>query len=57
MIKSNRHKYSVSAMCLVLQVPRSTYYYESQAKATKDEVTPKIIEIFEPAEIITALEK
>ena len=46
MINSNAHKYSVSAMCLVLQVPRSTYYYESKAKTTKDEITPKVIEIF-----------
>jgi putative transposase len=45
-IKSNAHKYSVSAMCLVLQVPRSTYYYESKATSIKDEVSPKIIEIF-----------
>jgi hypothetical protein len=27
-IKANVHKYSVSAMCRVLQVNRSTYYYE-----------------------------
>lgn len=33
-------------MCLVLQVPRSTYYYESKAKETTDEITPKIIKIF-----------
>jgi putative transposase len=45
-IKSNAHKYSVSAMCLVLQVPRSTYYYESKAKKTTDEITPRVIQIF-----------
>lgn len=45
-IKSNAHKYSVSAMCRVLQVPRSTYYYESKPKAINDEITPKIIGIF-----------
>ena len=33
-------------MCLVLQIPRSTYYYESQAKEEKDEITPKVIDIF-----------
>ncbi|KXG74500.1 hypothetical protein AN619_23210 [Thermotalea metallivorans] len=27
MIKNNSHKYSVSALCRVLQVSRSTYYY------------------------------
>lgn len=45
-IKSNAHKYSVSAMCKVLQVPRSTYYYESKVKESTDEITPKVIEIF-----------
>jgi len=33
-------------MCLVLQVSRSTYYYESQAKVTRDEITPRVIGIF-----------
>lgn len=33
-------------MCKVLQLPRSTYYYESQAVETVDEITPKVIEIF-----------
>ena len=33
-------------MCLVLQVPRSTYYYESKTKETTDEITPRVIEIF-----------
>lgn len=33
-------------MCLVLQIPRSTYYYESKAKNIKDEITPKVIDIF-----------
>lgn len=33
-------------MCKVLQVPRSTYYYESKTKESTDEITPKVIEIF-----------
>jgi putative transposase len=45
-IKNNAHKYSVSAMCKVLNVPRSTYYYESTASQARDEITPKVIEIF-----------
>jgi hypothetical protein len=45
-IKSNAHKYSVSAMCKVLQIPRGTYYYESKAKDSTDEITPKVIDIF-----------
>ncbi|TYR81818.1 IS3 family transposase [Priestia megaterium] len=46
MIKQNRHKYSISAMCKVLQLPRSTYYYEAKVRQSEDEVTTKIIEIF-----------
>lgn len=46
MIKSNAHKYSISAMCKVLQVNRSTYYYESQVKELTDEITLKVLEIF-----------
>ncbi|WMM26098.1 IS3 family transposase [Tissierella sp. MB52-C2] len=45
-IKNNAYKYSISAMCKVLQVSRSTYYYESKAKESTDEVTPKVIDIF-----------
>lgn len=33
-------------MCKVLQIPRSTYYYESKAKDSTDEITPKVIDIF-----------
>ena len=33
-------------MCKVLQVNRSTYYYESKVKETTDEITPKVLEIF-----------
>lgn len=33
-------------MYLVLQVPRSTYYYESKAKETTNEITPRVIDIF-----------
>lgn len=33
-------------MFLFLQVPRSTYYYGSKAKITKDEIVLKVIEIF-----------
>lgn len=46
MIKNNAHKYCVSAMCEVLQISRSTYYYESKSMTSEDEVTPKVIEIF-----------
>jgi putative transposase len=46
-IKNNRHKYSISAMCDVLQLSRSTYYYEAKEQAKlDDELTTTIIEIF-----------
>ncbi|MFQ9530387.1 MAG: IS3 family transposase [Roseburia intestinalis] len=45
-IKANAHKYSVSAMCRVLQVNRSTYYYEAAAKKDESELTADIQEIF-----------
>lgn len=46
MIKANAHKYSVSAMCKVLQVSRSTYYYEAKQKTDESKVTAAIIDIF-----------
>ncbi|MBM7685994.1 IS3 family transposase [Defluviitalea raffinosedens] len=46
MIKANTHKYSVSAMCKVLRILRSTYYYEAKAKPDKTRLTVTIIDIF-----------
>ncbi|XJZ27647.1 IS3 family transposase [Bacillota bacterium Lsc_1132] len=44
----NRHKYSISAMCDVLQLSRSTYYYESKEQSdTEDELTEAIKDIFQ----------
>ncbi|PGL69564.1 hypothetical protein CN925_15255 [Bacillus sp. AFS055030] len=45
-IKNNLHKYSISAMCKVLQLPRSTYYYEAKERQAEDEITSHIIKIF-----------
>ncbi|WEH07982.1 IS3 family transposase [Alicyclobacillus fastidiosus] len=45
-IRNNAHKYSISAMCSVLQLPRSTYYYEAQEKQSEDELVEAIQEIF-----------
>ncbi|UOQ86986.1 IS3 family transposase [Gracilibacillus salinarum] len=47
-IRNNSHKYSVSAMCAVLQLPRSTYYYEAKIRddQEKEELTELIIDIF-----------
>ena len=46
MIKANAHKYSVSAMCRVLQVNRSTYYYEAKQRPDDSEPASEITEIF-----------
>ncbi|MCR4801681.1 MAG: hypothetical protein K5895_01575 [Lachnospiraceae bacterium] len=46
MIKANAHKYPVSAMCRVLQVNRSTYYYEAKQKKDETELISDITEIF-----------
>ncbi|MEK5230325.1 IS3 family transposase [Lysinibacillus sp. FSL K6-0232] len=45
-IKNNQHKYSISAMCKVLQIPRSTYYYEAKERVSEDPVTSDVIDIF-----------
>jgi putative transposase len=46
-IRNNRHKYSISAMCAVLQLPRSTYYYEAKIRDNQDdELTDLIVKIF-----------
>src|SRR5699024_6053426 len=46
-IRNNTHKYSVSAMCKVLQIPRSTYYYESKDRDNQEEeLTNLVVQIF-----------
>ena len=46
MIKNNSHKYSVSALCKVLQISRSTYYYEAKEKTDESALVAAIIDIF-----------
>ncbi len=46
MIKANAHKYPVSAMCRVLLVNRSTYYYESKQHPDESGLVSEIKEIF-----------
>ena len=46
MIRSNQHKYPVSAMCDVLDLPRSTFYYEPIEKERKNEMKQAIQTIF-----------
>ena len=45
-IKNNLHKYSVSAMCKVLQLSRSTYYYEAKQKESENILEAPIMKIF-----------
>ncbi|MBN8209104.1 IS3 family transposase [Bacillus sp. NTK071] len=42
-IHNNRHKYSVSAMCDVLQLPRSTFYYEAKVLESNDDELKEVI--------------
>lgn len=46
MIKANAHRYSVSAMCRVLQVNRSTYYYEARRERDESALVSDITDIF-----------
>ncbi|MCP3032694.1 IS3 family transposase [Halobacillus sp. A1] len=48
-IQNNRHQYSVSAMCAVLQLPKSTFYYEAKEKDSSeaDDLTRQITGIFQ----------
>lgn len=46
MIKANVHKYSVSAMCDVLNISRATYYYEAKEKPDESLLIASIKEIF-----------
>lgn len=52
MIRNNAHKYSVSAMCDVLNIPRSTYYYHANLdnkctlKREDEEISKEIARIF-----------
>ena len=46
MIKDNSHKYSVSAMCRVLKISRSTYYYKSKEIVSLSLLAELIKDIF-----------
>ncbi|NLB22852.1 MAG: IS3 family transposase [Clostridiales bacterium] len=45
-IKQNKHKYSISAMCQVLGISRSSYYYEAKKKASEADLEKAVIEEF-----------
>ena len=46
MIRSNAHKYSVSALCKCLDIARSTYYYEAKGTFQETELAAEIEKIF-----------
>ena len=46
MIRSNAHKYSISALCKCLGIARSTYYYETKEAPEETELEDEIEEIF-----------
>jgi putative transposase len=45
-IRSNVHKYSISAMCKVLRIARSTYYYESGKTSDETELEDAVESVF-----------
>nr|WP_145972670.1 IS3 family transposase [Acetobacterium woodii] len=45
-IRANQDRYSVSAMCRVLNIPKSTYYYISKKTNGVDPIIADVIEIF-----------
>ena len=47
MIKANSHKYSVSAMCRVLEISKSTYYYKAKKKKNFSLLAKLIKNIFD----------
>lgn len=46
-IRNNKHKLLISAMCRVFQLPRSTYYYEVKERCSEDDLTSGIADIFQ----------
>ncbi|MBI4857026.1 MAG: IS3 family transposase [Acetobacterium woodii] len=45
-IKANQDRYSISAMCDVLGIPKSTFYHTSKKTAEPDPIINDVIEIF-----------
>ena len=45
-IKANSCKYRISAMCKVLNISRSTYYYEASLKTSNSKLENAVISIF-----------
>lgn len=47
MIKVNAHKYGVSALCKVLKISRSTYYYEAKIKREESQLSAAVVDTFQ----------
>ncbi|MEK5406688.1 IS3 family transposase [Paenibacillus sp. FSL W8-0439] len=45
-IQNNRDKYSVSAMCDVLQLARSTFYHEAKEQTNDNDLVEAVVDIF-----------
>ncbi|WP_438838288.1 IS3 family transposase [Streptococcus pluranimalium] len=45
-ITANKDKYSISAMCRCLKIPRSSYYYKATEPVSEAELEAKVIQIF-----------
>src|SRR5699024_12809667 len=57
-IRHNAHKYSVSAMCAVLQIPRSTYYYHAKERDNNNDIITKhVVQIFKDSRNIDGQRK
>ncbi len=46
MIRADSHKHSVSAVCRVLQINRSTYYHEKKPEPGEEGLSSETAEIF-----------
>lgn len=55
MIRQNRHNYTARALCNVLQLSRSTFYYEANVREQQlahKELTHQIVQIFKDSRSI-----
>ncbi|MGX7015143.1 IS3 family transposase [Vagococcus silagei] len=46
-ISANKHKYSISAMCRVLNISRQTYYYKEKKPLIESEIEERVEKIFQ----------
>lgn len=46
MIKANKNKYSITKMCLLLNIPRSVFYYKPKEKVVNSDLENAVIQCF-----------